>query len=96
MSEFTSMYNLKNVIKQKTCFKSPENPSCTDLVLPICPRSFSKGIIYRNYQNFQIDNFRGKLDNEILKCHLNNMEYQYFLNLFREVSTKHAPLKKTS
>ena len=26
MSEFTSMYNWKNVIKQKTCFKSPENP----------------------------------------------------------------------
>ena len=35
-----SMYNLENLIKQKTCFEILENPSCMDLVLTNCPRRF--------------------------------------------------------
>ena len=33
MSEFCQGYNLKNLIKEPTCFKNPENPSCIDLIL---------------------------------------------------------------
>ena len=33
MSEFCQDYNLKNLIKEPTCFKNPENPSCIDLIL---------------------------------------------------------------
>ena len=40
MSEFISVYSLKNLVKQKTCFKNPENPSCIDLILTNSPRSF--------------------------------------------------------
>ena len=32
MSEFCLDYNLKNLIKEPTCFKTPENPSCIDLI----------------------------------------------------------------
>ena len=124
MSEFMSMYNLKNLIKHKTCFTNPENASFIDLVLTNCPRSFQKSnisetrlsnfhkltvivlkqyfakqkpkvIIYWDYQKFQNNKFRAEHDNEILKCDLNNMEYQHFLNLFTKVFKKHAHLKKT-
>ena len=32
MSEFCDVYNLKNLIKDPTCFKNPLNPSCIDLI----------------------------------------------------------------
>ena len=51
-------------------------------------------MICRDYHNFQNDKFREELENEVLKCDLNNIEYQYFLNFFTEVSTKQVPLKK--
>ena len=27
------IYNLQNLVKQKTCYKNPGNPSCIDLIL---------------------------------------------------------------
>ena len=40
MSEFLNMYSLKNLVSHKTCFKNPEHPSCIDLILTNCSRSF--------------------------------------------------------
>ena len=40
MNEFLDIYNLKNLIKDSTCFKNPLNPSCIDLMLTIIIRSF--------------------------------------------------------
>ena len=34
------LYDLKNLVKDKTCFKSIGNPSCVDLFLTNCYRSF--------------------------------------------------------
>ena len=39
-SNFISVHNLKTLIKQKACFKNPENPTCRDLILTNSPRSF--------------------------------------------------------
>ena len=33
MAEFSEIYNLKSLIKEPTCFKSLDNPSCIDLIL---------------------------------------------------------------
>lgn len=33
LKNFPNVYNLRNLIKEKTCFKNAESPSCTDLVL---------------------------------------------------------------
>ena len=33
ISKFCATYNLKNLIKEPTCFKSLENPTCIDLIL---------------------------------------------------------------
>ena len=40
LSEFLCEYDLKNLVKDKTCFKNPDNPSCIDLFITNNPRSF--------------------------------------------------------
>ena len=40
MSNFMQLYDLKNLVKENTCFKSIENPSCVDLFLTNCCKSF--------------------------------------------------------
>ena len=40
MTSFCESYNLKSIIKQPTCFKNPEKPSCIDLILTNRPKSF--------------------------------------------------------
>ena len=40
MSSFCESYNLKSIIKQPTCFKNSEKPSCIDLILTNRPKSF--------------------------------------------------------
>ena len=40
MKSFCESYNLTNLIKQPTCFKNPEKPSCNDLILINRPKSF--------------------------------------------------------
>ena len=44
MSEFCAIYGLKNLVKEPTCFKSTENPSCVDLILTNRHRSFQSTI----------------------------------------------------
>ena len=46
MSEFMGVYSLRHLVKQKTCFKNPENPSCTDLILTNSPRSFQNSNVF--------------------------------------------------
>ena len=38
--EFCEIYNLKNKIKDKTCFKNPSAPTCKDLIITSQPRAF--------------------------------------------------------
>ena len=33
LNNFCNVYNLQNIVKEPTCFKNPENPSCIDLFL---------------------------------------------------------------
>ena len=33
ISNFLNNYHLRNIIKQKTCFKNPDRPTCIDLIL---------------------------------------------------------------
>ena len=39
-TNFMSVYKLKTLIKQKTCFKNPENPTSIDLILTNSTQSF--------------------------------------------------------
>ena len=44
MADFCKLYNLKNIVKEPTCFKSQQNPSCIDLILTNRPRSFQNTV----------------------------------------------------
>ena len=53
MIEFCSLFNLTSLIKDKTCFKSLDNPSCIDLILTNRPRSFqNSGVIETGLSDF--------------------------------------------
>ena len=41
-----SAHNLKTLIKQKTCFKNPENPTCIDLILTNTSRRFPNSSVF--------------------------------------------------
>ena len=45
MTSFCTLFKLKNM-KEPTCYKNPENPSCIDLFLTNCPRSFHDTCLY--------------------------------------------------
>ena len=62
MSEFMNLYNLRNLVKQKTCFKNPENPSCVDLILTNSPRSFQNSNVFET----ELSDFH-KLTTTVLK-----------------------------
>ena len=44
-SDFCEIYNLKNIIREKTCFKNPNNPSCIDLIITNRPTSFQNSMV---------------------------------------------------
>ena len=47
ISEFLNLYSSKNLVKQNTCFKTPDKPTCIGLIPKNCPRSF------QNADNFE-------------------------------------------
>ena len=44
MSDFCSLYDLSNLIKQPTCYKNPDNPSSIDVILTNKKKSFQNSI----------------------------------------------------
>ena len=40
LSEFLEQYEVENIMKNKTCFKNPDRPTCIDLFLTNSPHSF--------------------------------------------------------
>ena len=40
MNSFSAIYHLKSLIKEPTCYKNPEKPTCIDLILTNSPRQF--------------------------------------------------------
>ena len=46
MLDFLNINNLKNLVKQKTCYKNPDNTSCIDLILTNCHRSFQNTSVF--------------------------------------------------
>ena len=40
LTSFCTLFKLKNLVKEPTCYKNPNNPSCIDLFLTNCARRF--------------------------------------------------------
>ena len=45
MSEFCQVYNLNNINNKPTYYKTPDNPSCIDLFLTNCSKSFQSSLL---------------------------------------------------
>ena len=45
MKTFVEIYKLRNVIKKPTCFKIPETPACSDLILTNKSLSFKNAYV---------------------------------------------------
>ena len=41
-----TFFKLRSIVKQPTCYKNPENPSCMDLFITNCTRSFLNTSLY--------------------------------------------------
>ena len=42
MKDFCQIYGCRNIVKDKTCFKNPINPTCIDLIITNRPKSFQE------------------------------------------------------
>ena len=45
MEDFCIRFNLISLIKDPTCYKNPDNPTCIDLMLTNSPRSFQNSCV---------------------------------------------------
>ena len=45
VSDFCETYNLKHLIKVKTCFKNPTKPTCIDLIATNRPKCFQDTMV---------------------------------------------------
>ena len=45
MHELCSLFSFVSLIKDHTCFKSVEKPSCVDLILTNMPKSFQNSMV---------------------------------------------------
>ena len=53
MKNFCQSYGRKNIVKDKTCFKNPINPTCIDLIITNKPKSFQEPeVIKTGLSNF--------------------------------------------
>ena len=109
LSEFLNAYNAKNIVKNKTCFKSIENPSCVELIITNKPGSFQHKLVttvmkvkftkaspkYVHYCNYKNFNEQDfKLElRGKLEVDVVDGNYETFQNVYSNVLSKHAPIK---
>ena len=54
MTVFCDTYDLKFLIKEPTCYKNPENPSCIDLILTNNPKCFQSSCVAETLIGWQL------------------------------------------
>ena len=71
LRNFCDLYKLKNLVREPTCFKNPDNPSCIDLFLTNCSRSFQDTqIIETGLSDFH------KMDLTVLKMYFTKQKHE--------------------
>ena len=69
MKTFGEHYKLQNLIKEPTCFKNPENPTCIDLILANNLLSFKNAyVIVTGLSDFH------KMIEAVMKVHFTKMK----------------------
>ena len=80
MKSFCQIYGCKNIVKDKTYFKNPINPTSIDLIITNRPKSFQSEVIETGLSEFHKMNlmvikvFYNKQKRKIIQCR----KYKYF------------------
>ena len=83
MKTFADIYKLRNLIKEPTCFKNPENPACIYLILTNKLLNFKNTyVIETGLSEFH------KLILAVMKMHFPKMKPQVVIGNIRTVITK--------
>ena len=99
LEECCASYNLKNLIKQSTCFKNPKNPTLIDHILTNHPKSFYSSSVYETgLSDFQkltlpvLKTFHVKYEPKIIQYrdfnHFGNISFR--ADLLQELSLKNV------
>ena len=84
MKAFCDNYNLARLIKQPTCYKNPNNPTCIDLILSNTPRSFqSTCVIETGLSDFHLMTL-AVMKKRIRKFHPRLINYRSYKNFSNE------------
>ena len=71
ISDFMIEFDLHNIVKDKTCFKNPSNPSCIDLIITNKPRSFQHTTTFEtglsDFHKMVLTSFKCKFDKKTPK-----------------------------
>ena len=97
MTSFCESYNLKSIIKQPTCFKNPEKPSCIDLILTNRPKSFQSTRVTRtglsDFHRMTVSvlkmHFKKLPPKVITYSNFSNYDYANFTNSLNDVLNEH-------
>ena len=54
LKSFCKNFNLKNLMKQTTCYKTPNKPTCIDLILTSFPRIFENTYLETGLSDFHL------------------------------------------
>ena len=105
--DFCHIYGCKNLIKDNTCFKKPEKPSCIEtglsyfhkmtlMVMKVFYKKQKPTIItYRSYKNFSNEIFMADFQNRISQVTSeNDLEFDIFKAVPNQAIQKHAPIKQ--
>ena len=107
MQTFCESYNLKSLIKQPTCYKNPDKPTCIDLISTNVPRMFqSTCVIETGLSDFHLmtltvmrktfkkfrESLINKLSNEVFSNNDNGLEK--FCKTTMDTLNLFAPMKK--
>ena len=83
MSIFCDTYNLKNLIKEPTCYKNPNKPSCMDLMLTNKLRSFKHSCVIEtglsDFHGMRVTVMKATFE-KLQPRVVNYRDYKYFEN----------------
>ena len=97
LEEFCASYNLRNLIRQPTCFKNPDNPTLFDHILTNHPKCFYSSSVYKtglsDFNHFDNASFGADLRQELSLRNVMPGDFEKFnLNTFPRKSSKFMPL----
>ena len=92
VSDFCKIYNLKHLIKDKTCFKNPTKPTCIDLIVTNRSTCFQETVVFKT----GLSDFH-KMSVTVIKMYYAKQKpsivhYPKFKNFCNDSFIKHAEL----